>query len=282
LVHYPAFKNKLQFYFEKMLLQQADTICVNAHELIKQIENGSEMFKYVVHFITYKYETSKIMGMDAVFYCMADSYYCPPDKSRAYWLDPDKLKELCERKDAIGPLRVGQPAPRVILADTSEKKWVDFYTQVKTDYTALIFWADDCGHCKKEMPKLIKLYNELKEKNISIEFVAVGTSLENKGWKKFIKENNLPWINISDFPDANENAVKYLNELRVTDLQSLNFRKTYDIFSTPQIYLLDKDKVIRAKKLDAKNLAKILEHKLSIDLDYEEPEEEEKKKEDTH
>ena len=132
------------------------------------------------------------------------------------------------------------------------------------------------------MPKLVKLYNELKEKNISIEFVAVGTSLENKGWKKFIKEKNLPWINISDFPDANENAIKYLNELRVTDLQSLNFRKTYDIFSTPQIYLLDKDKVIRAKKLDAKNLAKILEHKLSIDLDYEEPEEEEKKKEDTH
>ena len=41
-------------------------------------------------------------------------------------------------------------------------------------------------------------------------------------------------------------------------------------------------KVIRAKKLDAKNLAKILEHKLSIDLDYEEPEEEEKKKENTH
>ena len=189
---------------------------------------------------------------------------------------------MCERKDAIGPLRVGQPAPRVILADTSEKKWIDFYTQVKTDYTALIFWADDCGHCKKEMPKLVKLYNELKEKNISIEFVAVGTSLENKGWKKFIKEKNLPWINISDFPDANENAIKYLNELRVTDLQSLNFRKTYDIFSTPQIYLLDKDKVIRAKKLDAKNLAKILEHKLSIDLDYEEPEEEEKKKEDTH
>ena len=76
--------------------------------------------------------------------------------------------------------------------------------------------------------------------------------------------------------------MKYLNQLRVTDLQSLNFRKTYDIFSTPQIYLLDKNKVIRAKKLDAKNLAKILEHKLSIDLDYEEPEEEEKKKENTH
>ena len=106
--------------------------------------------------------------------------------------------------------------------------------------------------------------------------------LENGKWKKFIKENKLKWLNISDFPDANENPKKYLYEKRVTDLKSLNFRKTYDIFSTPQIYLLDKDKVIRAKKLDAKNLAKILEHKLSIDLDYEEPEEEEKKKEDTH
>lgn len=276
LVHSPVFKNKVEFYFKKLLLQQPDTLCEHAHKVIDQIEEGSEMFKYVVHYITYNYETSKIMGMDGVFVCMADSYYCPPDNSKAFWLKEEKLKELCERKDALKPLLMGQQAPRIILADTSEKNWIDFYTQVKTEYTALIFWADDCGHCKKEMPKLKKLYDELKTKNISVEFVAVGTSLENKGWKKFIKEKNLNWINISDFPYANEHPEEFLYQKQVTDLKSLNFRKTYDIFSTPQIYLLDKNKVIVAKRLDANNLAKIIEHKLNVTLDYDEPEDDKK------
>ena len=41
-----------------------------------------------------------------------------------------------------------------------------------------------------------------------------------------------------------------LFEKKVTDLKSLNFRKTYDIFSTPQIYLLDKDKKIIGKTVE--------------------------------
>jgi len=129
----------------------------------------------------------------------------------------------------------------------------------------LLFWADDCGHCKKEIPKIQELYEELKSKGVDIEVVAVGTSLENDGWRKFIKEKDLKWINISDFPGANSSPEKYIYEQKVTDLQSLNFRKTYDIFSTPQIYLLDSDKIIKAKKLDALNLAKIMELKEGLD-----------------
>ncbi len=268
LVHSQVFHNKLDFYFQRVLMQHPDTICEHSHALISKIEEGSEMFKYVVHYITYNYETSKIMGMDAVFVCMAQTYYCPPDNSKAFWLKESKLEELCDRASALEPLLVGKPAPRIVLADTSEKKWFDFYTQVKNEYTALIFWADDCGHCKKEMPHLIKLYHELKEKGVDIEFVAVGTSLENDKWKEFIKENKLDWINISDFPEANDNPKKYIYEMRVTDLKSLNFRKTYDIFSTPQIYLLDKDKTIIAKRLDAKNMAGMLERIAEVELEF--------------
>ena len=76
------------------------------------------------------------------------------------------------------------------------------------------------------------------------------------------------WINISDFPDANENPRKYLFEKQVTDLKSLNFRKTYDIFSTPQIYLLDKDKKIIGKKLDALSFGKLIQNIENIELEY--------------
>ena len=165
------------------------------------------------------------------------------------------------------PLLVGKYAPRVILADTTQENWIDFY-KLPQKYNLLIFWDPDCGHCKKEIPKLKKLYAELKEKNIDIEFIGIGTNLENGDWKKFIKEKEMNWINISDFPDANENPRKYLYEKKVTDLKSLNFRKTYDIFSTPQIYLLDKDKKIIGKKLDALTFGRLIQNLEKIKLDY--------------
>jgi hypothetical protein len=54
----------------------------------------------------------------------------------------------------------------------------------------------------------------------------------------------------------------------VTDLKSLNFRKTYDIFSTPQIYLLDENKKIIGKKLDALTFGKLIQNLEKIELDY--------------
>ena len=109
--------------------------------------------------------------------------------------------------------------------------------------------------------------------------MGIGTNLENEDWKKFIKNKNLDWLNISDFPDANENPSKYLFEKKVTDLKSLNFRKTYDIFSTPQVYLIDKEKKIIGKKLDALTLATMLEHLENTDIKYKKVLEELQKKE---
>ena len=97
--------------------------------------------------------------------------------------------------------------------------------------------------------------------------------------KKFIRDKKLDWLNLSDFPDANENPTKYLFDQKVTDLKSLNFRKTYDIFSTPQVYLVDKDKKIIGKKLDALTLATMMEHIEDVKIEYKTVLEEQQKKE---
>ena len=67
--------------------------------------------------------------------------------------------------------------------------------------------------------------------------------------------------------------------MNLTDLKSLNFRKTYDIFSTPQVYLIDKEKKIIGKKLDALTLATMLEHLENTDIKYKAVLEELQKKE---
>ena len=103
--------------------------------------------------------------------------------------------------------------------------------------------------------------------------------MENEDWRKFIRDKKLDWLNLSDFPDANENPTKYLFDQKVTDLKSLNFRKTYDIFSTPQVYLVDKDKKIIGKKLDALTLATMMEHIEDVKIEYKTVLEEQQKKE---
>lgn len=280
LARSPVFGNKVDFYFSKMMHQIPDTIVRHASKMIDQIEDSTDMMKFVLNYVHVNYETSNIMGMDAVYVKMSLKYYCPPNENKAWWYPEENLNDRCEKAHSWEHLIIGETAPNLMLADTSEKKWVNIH-QIPNEYKVMIFWDPDCGHCKKELPKLLKLYKELKQKNLDVEFIGIGTNLENEKWRKFIEEKKLEWINVSDFPDANKNAGKYVYEMRVTDYQSLNFRKTYDIFSTPQIYLLDKDNIIIGKRLDANNLARILERRLDVTIDYkEEPKEDKNKKED--
>ena len=208
IVHTPVYHKKLDFFFKKMIPQIPDTICKYAHNLISQIDEETDLFKYTVHHLTYKYETSNIMGMDAVFVCMAQKYYCPANDSKSFWLDSNKIVDLCDKAEKTAPLLIGKKASRIILAILCKR--------LKADYTAISIFGPTCGHCKKEIPKMENLYKEFKEKGIDIEFIAVGTNLENEKWIKYVKNNELPWINISDFPDANKNAKEYIYEKRIT------------------------------------------------------------------
>ncbi len=324
IVKTPIFAKKLKYFFEKVCIQHPDSILDQAFKLIDQLPQKTDLFKYVVHTLTYKYETSKIMGMDAVFVGIALRYYCRGSngQTQAFWLEDqylesikkaqfalsdaqtklakiknsknteeigalekeveekqkklgeveknNKIKEICERATTLNRLKLYGPAPDLILQDTSEKNWVDI-RKLPNEYKILVFWDPGCGHCKKEIPKLKKLYDEIKSKKLDIEIIGVNTELENTPWKKYIRENNLNWINISDNPEVNSNAAKYIVQERKTTLNSLNFRDIYDIFSTPQIFLLDNENNIVAKKIGVINLVEILERKLSIDFSYEPP-----------
>jgi peroxiredoxin len=111
---------------------------------------------------------------------------------------------------------------------------------VKAKYTLLIFWDANCGKCKEELPRLQTMYNEFNPKGSKSPklFDVFGVSLtpDAKEWQKYLREHNLPWINVYD-PN---------NET--------NFRRLYDIYSTPVLYLLDENKKILAKRLSVEQL----------------------------
>ncbi len=260
LVNTSVFHNKLDYFFsQNMLLQQPDTIVKYAYIFCDKLNQKSEMFKYAVIHITSTFEKSKIMGMDKVFVKMGERYYCSKNaegKSPAYWMAEDKLKDLCEKVTTNKVLVQGVRPPNISLRDTTDVNWKDFYS-IKADYTILYFWESDCGHCKKSTPKLQKLYAEkLKARNVEIFAVSKAIDEDFEKWKKFIKDHKLTFINVALtntlFRAAQEDARQFIP--KYTTIEALNYSDTYDVMSTPRIFILDKDKKIIGKGLSVAQL----------------------------
>ncbi len=252
LLRTPVLHNKMMHYITKLTPQIPDSINKAADHLVELARPNPEVFKYVVHTITNKYEGAQIMGMDAVLVHMGQKYYC---SGQVDWMSEKKLEEFCERVEAMAPLLIGKKAPNLILLDTNGV-WQNMH-EIDAPYTALYFWDSGCGHCKKVTPKLKEFYETYKEKGVVV--YAVGTEFEVEEWKQYIKKKDLPFINVSDTPDANENAQELIMEGKTT-LESLNFRTTYDIFSTPRLFLLDEDKTIIATKLTPEQLGDFIDN----------------------
>jgi len=115
--------------------------------------------------------------------------------------------------------------------------------EINAKYTILVFWAADCGHCQKEVPKLYKDLQSIKG-SVDFKVYAVQTKEELfNDWKKFISENNLKdFIHVFDPVHIN------------------NIKETFDITGTPVIFLLDKDKKVKAKKLAADQVVDIIKN----------------------
>lgn len=266
LVNSSIFHTRLESYFSKnMMVQHWDTIVKYAFKLCDELDPKSKAFSYCVNWITSSYEKSNIMGMDKVFVKMGERYYCAKDvegKSKAHWMDDEKLEKLCEKVQTNKNLVMGVKPPNLILRDTTDVNWKDFYS-LEAEYTILYFWDPNCGHCKKTTPKIQKLYAEkLKDRNIEVFAIgkAVGDDFED--WKKFIKKHNLSFTNVavteSLFAAATEDARQFVP--KYTTIESLNYQSTYDIFSLPRVFLLDKDKKIIGKQMSVSQLEDMLDH----------------------
>ncbi|MFT6814547.1 MAG: thiol-disulfide isomerase/thioredoxin [Sphingobacteriales bacterium] len=235
IIRTPVFKNKLERYFDQLVIQIPDSINKDADDLIARIE-GQEIFKYVIQHITNEAANSKIMGMDAVYVHMVEKYY---NKETAYWLDDTQLIRLNSIAKAKKPTLIGATAPDVTLKDTAGN--YRRLHSVNADYTAVYFWDPDCGHCKKATPKMLALFNKMDSLGVSFQVYGVYTENEIPKWKEYIIENNLRWINVEDIDY--KTGVKFI----------------YDIKSTPAIFLLDKDKKVIAKQLGAEQLEDFME-----------------------
>jgi peroxiredoxin len=230
LLRSPVLHGKMEKYMTQLVVQIPDSINNMADNLMRKTVDLSDIQKYFIIWITNHYETSKQMGMDAVFVHMAKNYYM---SGKAYWADSSLIAKISERAIKLEPILLGKVAPNLFMKDTLGN--MQSLHGLKSDYTIAYFWDPDCGHCKKETPKLKKFYENFKDE-LGVEVFAVNTTKEEQLWKNFINEHDLSFINVQD-PE-----------------QRTAFKYRYDIYSTPVVYLLDKDKKIIAKRLGVEDI----------------------------
>jgi thiol-disulfide isomerase/thioredoxin len=177
------------------------------------------------------------MGMDKVFVHIAEKYYL---SGEADWIGQESLTKLRERVNKIKPNIIGKKAPSLKLP-TINNEFASLQ-DIDSKYTILYFWEPGCGHCKTVTPKLWEIYK--KYNRDQLEIFAVYTQVNREKWMEYINDKGFDWVNTWD------------------PQHTSNFRQKYDIYSTPTIYLINKDKEIIAKRIDYKSLEKMLEQKI--------------------
>lgn len=254
MVRDASFHNILNTYWTRVLPQIPDSLETEAMRLVDLAKANADMFKYVVHYITFQSESSQVMCMDKVFVRMVDEFY---STGQAVWLNAEQVLKITDRADDLRNSLCGNRPPNITLLDLDQETWLSLY-DVEAKYTAIVIWESTCGHCKKELPKLVKLYEEWKPKGL--EIFAIGNDFDPQPWVEYVQEKGYTdWINVSDNPQVNaQDSAMALISAGITTIESLNFRTTFDVYATPKVFLLDADKQIVAKQVGADQLGEIL------------------------
>ena len=237
LLRTPVFHNKLKKYFDQVLIQHSDTIIRAIDSIILKAKPNPEMFKYLIWFVTYHYESAEIMGFDKVFVSIVDKYYITGEVS---WLDKTVLGNIIKKANRLRPILIGRVAPNMIMQDTSYR--LVSLGNVNAKILVLLFWDPDCGHCEQEIPKLKKIYDENKEL-YGLEIFAICSDTSLVKWKNAINKKSMNWINV--------NGPRTLTG---------DYHEQYDIISTPELYILNERKEIIAKHLRADQILMFLEN----------------------
>ena len=153
-------------------------------------------------------------------------------ETEAYQTAADRLKYM---KASV----VGAPFINIVSKDTTGNAIELAQFIGKGKYVLLDFWASWCPDCRREMPALIELYNQFKDKNLEV----AGYSLDRtpEAWKQGINDLNIPWTQMSDCEFWTSPGVKF-----------------YAIQWIPQMILFDLDGKIIARGLSIEQLSEKL------------------------
>ncbi|MCD0489860.1 AhpC/TSA family protein [Pedobacter sp. MC2016-14] len=151
-------------------------------------------------------------------------------------------KKIRENLNVLLRLKTGSMAPDFSQPDASGQS-VNLMS-LRGKYVLVDFWASWCAPCRAENPHLLKAYNKYKDDNFTV--LSVSLDKDKRLWLKAVKEDQLPWIQLSDLKGFDNSA-----------------GKLYGITSVPSSFLIDPSGRIIALNLRGKALEEALEQEFN-------------------
>lgn len=236
LIRTPVFGSKITSFFDNLISQHPDSIAKEIDLFLVKAHPSKDMTRYMLTWFTDRYQQSTVVGHDAVFVHLVERYFM---SGEAPWMTENMLRIYTKRAAQLKSLLIGAKIPELVMADTAGVELLSSY-HTGSKYTILWFWDPDCAHCVVETPKLLEFYHQYKS-SIGVEVYAVSLDRDLERWKKYVRDNQLDWINV-----GGEKA-------------NIDYTMVFDIVATPVIYVFDDQKRIIAKNIPIENLKELFE-----------------------
>jgi len=235
LVRTPVLFPRVDAYVNKYHAVVPDSSIVAVDKVLKLLEGNEPGFRFFLSYFLNTYSKSKYVGMDAVYVHLVDNYYA---KGMAPWVQDENLEKIVKEATKLKPILVGKKAPELKMTD-KDGKLISLHG-LDAEFTVLIFWAPDCGHCKKAMPDVDKFAANFKSKGVEVYAVCSKLGDVQECWDMIDNKKMVNMVNVVD--------PRY----------QTRFKDVYNVVTTPKIYVLDKDKTIISKNIGTEQLEEIM------------------------
>jgi hypothetical protein len=247
LIRTPILETKLDKYYKDLVAPDPDSINREVDYMLAFARGNQEMYKYLMVYFVQKYINPEYMGQDAVFVHLFERYI---NTGQAGFFTEQYKKHMYDRAYSLMANLIGAPAADLQMVDTTGKS-TPLYG-VPAEFTVVCFWDPTCGHCKEVVPKVDSIF-QASWRNQGVKVYGVMVEGGQDNWRKFIRDNNLTgWIHVYQTEEQKNADVA---------AGKPSYRQLYDVYQTPVLYLLDKDKRIIAKKLNHLQIDEVIKLK---------------------
>ncbi|MBT8233462.1 MAG: redoxin domain-containing protein [Saprospiraceae bacterium] len=233
----PFLYKRVDYYINRLTMNHPDSVIQSIDSILHWMSPSEETFKYYLSHFLNLYIQSKIVGYDAVFVHLADNYY---GAGKTPWVEEENLLKILDRAKRMKPVLIGKTGEDIVVyQEDGSPISID---SIDYEYLVLLFWAPDCGHCKKSMPGFVE-FNE-KYQDQGIKTFAICTKLKDKTkdcWEMIEEKDMLGFYNGAD------------------EFHKSRFKIKYNVDTTPKVFILDKNREIIMKNIGSNQLEKVFE-----------------------
>jgi peroxiredoxin len=234
----PVVGNKLRRYIKELTPQNPDSIIKVSDALIRRVMPQKEYFKFFSNWIALQYENTKTTVMDgeAAYVHIVNNFFTP---ELAFWDNKENIEKLRKHAWEMEASLLGRKGPDVAAKDQFgvEKSIYG----LKSPLVVVFMFSPDCEHCQKDADEIERIYQKYKSRGV--EFYGIAVNTNEKEWKDFIAQHKFSFTNVFD-PTNRAIYAKYYVDI------------------TPELYVLNKDRIIVAKNLHANQLEEVFEKQL--------------------